>query len=80
MISSEFAHTHIFRNDDGEDSSNPDEHRMLMDDLGLKLNSDDAKASIFTGEEEQFAFDRTISRLSEMQMKEYWDAWEKTRR
>lgn len=51
-----------------------------MDDLGLKLNSEDAKASIFTGEEEQFAFDRTISRLSEMQRKEYWDSWEKTRR
>jgi len=77
VISSEFAITHLFRSD--EENDNPDEHRMLMDDLGIKLDSDGAKASIFTGEEEQFAFDRTISRLSEMQSKEYWEAWEKTR-
>jgi len=45
---------------------------MLMDDLGIK--AEDAKStSIFTGEEEIFAFDRTISRISEMQTKEYWD-------
>jgi len=46
---------------------------MLMDDLGISHKSEGAKASIFTGEEELFAFDRTISRLAEMQSKEYWD-------
>lgn len=30
------------------------------------------EASIFTGEEEIFAFERTVSRLREMQGKEYW--------
>ena len=30
-------------------------------------------ASIFTGEEELFAFDRTVSRLKEMQTQEYWN-------
>jgi len=50
-----------------------------MDDLGIKSTSDGAKSSIFTGEEEQFAFDRTVSRLSEMQTTEYWDSWGKTR-
>jgi protein AFG1 len=33
-----------------------------------------AKASIFTGEEELFAFERTVSRLLEMQTEEYWHA------
>ena len=31
-----------------------------------------SSASIFTGEEELFAFERTISRLTEMQSEEYW--------
>lgn len=39
----------------------------------------DAAASIFTGEEELFAFDRTISRLTEMQTLNYWQQWEKYR-
>ena len=30
------------------------------------------QASIFTGEEEVFAFERTMSRLKEMQGEEYW--------
>lgn len=48
-----------------------DEHRMLMDDL--KMGANDATANVFTGEEEIFAFDRTISRLSEMQSEDYWN-------
>lgn len=47
-------------------------NRMLMDDLGIKEKSHLSKASIFTGEEELFAFDRTVSRLTEMQTEEYW--------
>ena len=34
-------------------------------------------ASIFTGEEELFAYDRTVSRLSEMQTQDYWNMWDK---
>jgi len=49
-----------------------------MDDLGIKADTA-SQASIFTGEEELFAFHRTLSRLAEMQTKEYWDAWEKHR-
>lgn len=45
-----------------------DENRKLMDDLEIS----DQNASIFSGEEEIFAFDRTISRLSEMQTERYW--------
>jgi protein AFG1 len=50
-----------------------DDQRKLMDDLGIKLGSEEAKASIFSGDEEIFAFDRTISRISEMQTQEYWN-------
>ena len=34
---------------------------------------DETQASIFTGEEELFAFERTVSRLKEMQGQKYWD-------
>ncbi|OXU19544.1 hypothetical protein TSAR_010032 [Trichomalopsis sarcophagae] len=53
-----------------------DEKRMLMDDLKISHGSEDHKSNIFTGEEEQFAFDRTVSRLAEMQTAAYWDQWE----
>ncbi|CAI9567793.1 unnamed protein product [Staurois parvus] len=47
------------------------ESRVLLDDLEL---SQDASAglSFFTGEEEVFAFQRTLSRLTEMQTEQYW--------
>lgn len=62
-----------------EDESGPhalgaeDQHRLLMDDLGIKKDSVDAKSNIFTGDEELFAFDRTKSRLYEMQSETYWN-------
>ncbi|EDO33877.1 predicted protein, partial [Nematostella vectensis] len=47
--------------------------RMLMDDLSLSSDSaDNSKASIFTAEEEIFAFERTVSRITEMQTEQYW--------
>ncbi|XP_071487148.1 AFG1-like ATPase [Diadema antillarum] len=45
---------------------------MLMDDLNIQRGSEHSQASIFTGEEELFAFERTLSRLAEMQTEEYW--------
>jgi hypothetical protein len=44
--------------------------------LCLQENS---AASIFTGQEEIFAFDRTVSRLSEMQTADYWEQWYRVR-
>lgn len=41
------------------------------------LVQEHAAANVFTGEEEVFAFQRTISRLSEMQSKDYWELWNK---
>ncbi|KAF7657989.1 hypothetical protein LDENG_00019440 [Lucifuga dentata] len=48
-----------------------DEGHILMDDLGLKRD-EASSLSIFSGEEEVFAFQRTVSRLTEMQTEEYW--------
>ncbi|XP_067099251.1 AFG1 like ATPase a isoform X1 [Osmerus mordax] len=48
-----------------------DESHVLMDDLGLKRDSASG-LSIFSGDEEVFAFQRTLSRLTEMQTGEYW--------
>ncbi|KPM05009.1 lactation elevated protein 1-like protein [Sarcoptes scabiei] len=50
-----------------------DDNRKLMDDLGIGMNSQDLNASIFSGEEETFAFDRALSRLFEMQTNAYWN-------
>uniref|UniRef100_A0A3Q1ETC5 AFG1 like ATPase b n=1 Tax=Acanthochromis polyacanthus TaxID=80966 RepID=A0A3Q1ETC5_9TELE len=41
--------------------------RQLLDDLGLT-----ERLSLFTAEEEIFAFQRTVSRLMEMQTESYW--------
>lgn len=53
---------------------NSDSNRMLMDDLGISSKDANSGASIFTAEEEIFAFDRTKSRLSEMQTEQYWSS------
>ncbi|XP_074902831.1 AFG1-like ATPase isoform X3 [Buteo buteo] len=53
------------------DNSELEDNRVLMDDLDLCQDS--AKGlSMFTGEEEIFAFQRTVSRLTEMQTEQYW--------
>ncbi|XP_064191109.1 AFG1 like ATPase a isoform X1 [Anguilla rostrata] len=54
-----------------ENANDDEDHRILMDDLGLTRESASG-LSIFSGEEEVFAFQRTVSRLSEMQTEKYW--------
>ncbi|EEP77799.1 conserved hypothetical protein [Uncinocarpus reesii 1704] len=44
--------------------------RQLMDDLGLSM-SELKSTSIFSGDEERFAFARALSRLAEMESKEW---------
>ncbi|CAB3407157.1 unnamed protein product [Caenorhabditis bovis] len=48
-----------------------DSKRMLMDDLGIKADQEGMKANVFSGDEEAFAFHRTISRLYEMRTEKY---------
>jgi len=74
VCSSEVPHTQIFKRYDSRIITK--ENLLLMDDLGLKEASTETKAiNIFTGEEEQFACDRTVSRLSEMMTSQYWQAY-----
>ncbi|XP_075718360.1 AFG1-like ATPase [Rhinoderma darwinii] len=47
------------------------ESRILLDDLEINQDSSGG-LSMFTGEEEIFAFQRTVSRLTEMQTDQYW--------
>nr|XP_061806725.1 lactation elevated protein 1 homolog B [Nerophis lumbriciformis] len=56
-----FVHTGV---DDERD-------QQLLDDLGLKEEVG-KNLTLFTAEEEIFAFNRTISRLTEMQTEAYW--------
>lgn len=51
--------------DQSEGHDVDDAMRMMMDDLGMNMNML-KKSSLFTGDEEAFAFARALSRLSEM--------------
>ncbi|XP_033873508.2 AFG1 like ATPase a isoform X4 [Acipenser ruthenus] len=59
--------------------SDEESHRILMDDLGLCHDSA-SSLSIFTGEEEVFAFQRTVSRLTEMQTDQYWNDGDRSKK
>ncbi|KAK1190272.1 AFG1L ATPase, partial [Pygoscelis papua] len=60
------------------DNGELEDNRVLMDDLDL--SQDSAKGlSMFTGEEEIFAFQRTVSRLTEMQTEQYWKDGDRSR-
>ncbi|KAG0721535.1 putative ATPase N2B [Chionoecetes opilio] len=81
VCTSDAPHTQIFQGQE-EVIGHPDKDSLtLMDDLGLRASHTETKnMSIFTGEEEIFAFDRTISRLSQMTTPEYWKLYEYERR
>ncbi|XP_029281820.1 lactation elevated protein 1 homolog B isoform X1 [Cottoperca gobio] len=52
--------------------------RQLLDDLGLSGEAA-AHLTLFTAEEEIFAFQRTVSRLMEMQTESYWVKGDRSR-
>ncbi|EYC03763.1 hypothetical protein Y032_0092g2609 [Ancylostoma ceylanicum] len=60
--------------DAGDTIELSDTQRVLLDDLDVEEHSDTARASVFSGEDEAFAYDRTVSRLYEMQKSLYWSA------
>jgi len=69
LISADVDVPELFSTDGAEDTR--DELRHLMDDLNLEPESEEAAANVFSGDEEVFAFDRTVSRLMEMQSADY---------
>jgi protein AFG1 len=66
----------LFQNTVVNEEDRLQENRLLIDDLGIKAGDQGSLDSgVFSGEEELFAFDRTVSRLTEMQTKDYWKKW-----
>ncbi|XP_030304638.1 AFG1-like ATPase isoform X2 [Calypte anna] len=61
------------------DSGELQDNRVLMDDLDLSQDSAEG-LSMFTGEEEIFAFQRTVSRLTEMQTEQYWQDGDRSKK
>ncbi|XP_018019092.2 putative ATPase N2B [Hyalella azteca] len=79
VCSSDVPHDQIFERWSPEIINK--ENLTLMDDLGLKEKEAETKSiNIFTGEEEMFACDRTVSRLSQMMTSEYWHAYDQVHR
>ncbi|PIO77026.1 ATPase, AFG1 family [Teladorsagia circumcincta] len=50
-----------------------DSQRLLMDVMSKNDPNVKVQANMFSGEEELFAYDRTVSRLYEMQSAHYWN-------
>ncbi|CAB4066434.1 AFG1 [Lepeophtheirus salmonis] len=79
VASGDVEYWNIFQNEDISLQERLEENRMLIDDLGIKVSEQGSlDSSVFAGDEENFAFQRTISRLTEMQTKEYWGKWKDT--
>ncbi|XP_066533518.1 lactation elevated protein 1 homolog B [Hoplias malabaricus] len=55
----------------GPMSGEEERDRQMLDELGL-INESWKRLTLFTAEEEVFAFQRTLSRLTEMQTEQYW--------
>ncbi|WWD19338.1 hypothetical protein CI109_103797 [Kwoniella shandongensis] len=71
FISSEVPIFQVFSDKHDKGTAGDDEHmRNVMDDMGI--NADDVgSSSLFSGDEELFAFARCVSRLSQMGTKEW---------
>ncbi|KJH53374.1 hypothetical protein DICVIV_00498 [Dictyocaulus viviparus] len=74
VISAEAPPEGLFRLNEDFDGRLSDSQRVLMDDLDINDNSESVEANVFSGEDEIFACDRTVSRLYEMQSNSYWNA------
>ncbi len=63
VASGEAPYWELFQKEAASEQERLEEHRVLVDDLGIKASDEGAMdVSVFSGEEELFAFDRTVSR------------------
>ena len=68
----------LFQSEEIAEQDRLDQNRQIIDDLGIKASEKGSMdAGVFSGDEELFAFDRTQSRLTEMQTKDYQKKWAK---
>jgi len=70
FVSSEVPIFQVFSDDKGPIADDNHHMRSVMDDLGL-LAEEVGSSSLFSGDEELFAFARCVSRLNEMGTKEW---------
>ena len=79
VVASGYApYWNLFQPDHISEQERLEENRMLIDDIKIDANEGgNLEAGVFSGEEELFAFDRTASRLTEMQTKDYTKKWAK---
>ena len=73
ILSAECKSSELFvRATDEQKKSVMRDGSIILDDLRLEQTSDSYNLNIFSGEEEEFAFQRALSRLNEMQTINYW--------
>ena len=77
VVASGYApYWNLFQPENISEQERLEENRMLIDDIKIDANAGgNLEAGVFSGEEELFAFDRTASRLTEMQTKDYTKKW-----
>uniref|UniRef100_A0A7E4UPG4 AAA domain-containing protein n=1 Tax=Panagrellus redivivus TaxID=6233 RepID=A0A7E4UPG4_PANRE len=72
VISAEAPADELFHISEDDQVELSDQQRILMDDLKVSQGTEASSANVFSGSEEVFAYDRTVSRLNEMQTEAYW--------
>uniref|UniRef100_A0A1I7WVD2 C3H1-type domain-containing protein n=1 Tax=Heterorhabditis bacteriophora TaxID=37862 RepID=A0A1I7WVD2_HETBA len=80
VLSAEASVDRLFqlKSEKGQQLELSDTQRILMDDLvinnGMVGFFESFRANVFSGDEEIFAYERTVSRLYEMRTESYWSA------
>ena len=73
IISAEDVASRLFVSASEEEKRTVMRHEsIILDDLQLEQTDESYNLNIFSGEEEEFAFRRALSRLNEMQTVDYW--------
>lgn len=63
----------LFKLTNDDDHDHDQESHSILDDLQINAK-EGRKLSFISGEDEMFAYDRTVSRITEMQTNQYWES------